>query len=1076
MPGENKITFETFLGFKDRLAWRRVAKWVPGVGAVKHLVWKGFLVEGGKVVDIPMFFAYVNVDGETGKTSMSLSANVRFDPSGKGQRVIDTTALGDASGLSDRVVAAAMQERYGVNEVDFAATPVGGMSAPKTALQVVMHKRLVDRARKLLANVYLNKVVSGGSASYRVDTLVVDMERGLLSGEGARRQKPEEPTIRGAVDDFERTVRQLRTIGFADGDDVPEWANGRNWDFDMSLPIDIAGRMKNFLASPPAGASDELDAALAQATDEADGVQFGPTRYAQDISRWYQGQVPDPAQLERYVGGPSVDASQIKSAFGGVDEAISMVNSFDASLLSNVAFIFNYVSGGEYGIYVSALDEKIRREAVKARLRSAGFQVQDAPDGSFTASSQKLEQGQADQQLQSIYREIESKGATTFGVNMNKVLSASQADALESGISDQQDAYDLTVLHLGATMVHEAVHSRGSQSEGPSEEMENRFMQWGLQKLNDKRLQRMRAEHREQEFAPLQVVPGKRRSATLPSWFKTAQYGAQFPSTAPRGGPAPWSGVLWDRGVDAIENMLGARRTEHSFQDHHSAERQMREFQRAKWDNEVDAGELTETLLGRDRMPLEAYKTTETLMRERRKKPLAVPVSARRTAGIEVRASDDGMQFGWMNNLDLPMSERVWSGSKHEDDTWMNWQNIRGGIRYNPEYGYEYSKAKDIYAWWRDARLEPELWDDMIANRPCFSTSPASRFASAGASPGGIPLIFVVLEAAFVAIWRGAMRGTRFVCSDEITEYVRKFFAADDLAIHVYRLGDRACAVWVVLPEVGKDAVAAAEAYISGKDGSEQSADAFESITCFSRIRRGTVLAIIEAVRRMCRSSGFRGMCVAGPFPRALLLKSSWADVNELDFVCDRPRDCLLVAGRVFDELGTRDIGYDSAARSRTLEWGGVRCVFRGSTGVPARVAEMAEAAGVASSPLMVDALARDFTVNMVVYGVDDRRLYDLTRRGAEDAKAKVLRTFVDPKVVIDKNPAAALRAVKLAVKHGLSVDPALEAAIREGNSSLERRYGAEQVTSWVREVLCEGTGKATDLLEYYGMGRFVAK
>ena len=77
------------------------------------------------------------------------------------------------------------------------------------------------------------------------------------------------------------------------------------------------------------------------------------------------------------------------------------------------------------------------------------------------------------------------------------------------------------------------------------------------------------------------------------------------------------------------------------------------------------------------------------------------------------------------------------------------------------------------------------------------------------------------------------------------------------------------------------------------------------------------------------------------------------------------------------------------------------------------------------------DAARRDFTVNALYYDPASETIIDY-HHGAADLKQKTLRMIGEPRARYREDPVRMLRAVRLAAKLGLSIDPAAEKPIRE--------------------------------------------
>jgi poly(A) polymerase len=83
------------------------------------------------------------------------------------------------------------------------------------------------------------------------------------------------------------------------------------------------------------------------------------------------------------------------------------------------------------------------------------------------------------------------------------------------------------------------------------------------------------------------------------------------------------------------------------------------------------------------------------------------------------------------------------------------------------------------------------------------------------------------------------------------------------------------------------------------------------------------------------------------------------------------------------------------------------------------------------------DAARRDFTVNALYYDPSAETVHDY-HHGVADLKARVLRMIGDPPVRYREDPVRMLRAVRLAAKLGLTLDPAVREPIREMASLIE--------------------------------------
>ena len=86
---------------------------------------------------------------------------------------------------------------------------------------------------------------------------------------------------------------------------------------------------------------------------------------------------------------------------------------------------------------------------------------------------------------------------------------------------------------------------------------------------------------------------------------------------------------------------------------------------------------------------------------------------------------------------------------------------------------------------------------------------------------------------------------------------------------------------------------------------------------------------------------------------------------------------------------------------------------------------------------IVEDAARRDFTINALYYNPTDETITDY-HHGVADLLQKTLRMIGDPRKRYREDPVRLLRAVRMAAKLGLAIDPAARAPIREMANLLE--------------------------------------
>lgn len=107
------------------------------------------------------------------------------------------------------------------------------------------------------------------------------------------------------------------------------------------------------------------------------------------------------------------------------------------------------------------------------------------------------------------------------------------------------------------------------------------------------------------------------------------------------------------------------------------------------------------------------------------------------------------------------------------------------------------------------------------------------------------------------------------------------------------------------------------------------------------------------------------------------------------------------------------------------------------------------------------DAARRDFTINALYYNPADETITDY-HHGVADLKQRTLRMIGDPRRRYREDPVRMLRAVRLAAKLGLAIDPAARAPIREMADLLENVPAARLFDEMLKLLL---SGHAVECL-----------
>lgn len=922
------------------------------------------------------------------------------------------------------------------------------------------------------------KPKTGHVVSYiitNLETMVKDPPEIIIE----RKDSGEELTASDALREFDRAVADAKERrGFVDASEkyeyIQEGSNAANFDF-----ISNATKPHKPVVSLPFSEEEEF----------FNTESSNKKRYilGNNFEGFFTGTVPDYAT--QFLGTTSVEASQIASMFGKANDAITLVNQFDSSLLYNISFIFNFAKGGAYGVYLSELDRAIKTKALQNKLEQKGYKVVVTEQGltAYPKERTEISPDTIQQDIDSIYADLQSKGGAAIGINMNAVLNAARQDAIESGSKDSEVWQWMAVLHLGGTIVHEAIHAKGNMDEGPSEQSEQSFTQWALPKINDAYKNSLEGQGRGDEFTPL-TITDKQRHAKAGTWYKTAQMSYYCPQSfteRPLGsdleGRFPsglhnemdmqdWSMMAQQDQNIPIETRLGRQFMSpipnDLSQEHDSIEEQLRKYTRDNW--KLDPNASMEELLSSGWDVDRGYITTEGLLDEKRPKPLLVPLQKEASSLVKTATL-----FGWMNNLSISdgntipgLGDRVMAWEDRDECFSEEEEWIKQQPRYNPTYD-----IKGFFYRWIEPRYQPQLFEDMT--RDYSNTHPAKRFASSIQLGSEVTNILSILSKAKSKIAKGDICTTRFIATEDVMPLIDRLFPDKTFKINVFHYGTtdnqgEIYAVWVSAPNVDEESLDKVEKHLQGKTIEKDVDKLLNGLMGISKQREVTLNEIIEVVKDICHSYESNDFSITGSYPRDIAMKSSLYLIDSLEFRGGWADQCLKIGGLTAEKLGAKNVSVSH--NNLSFVYNNVSVSFSGDS-IPIEVKSGLQEQGVDINSPYVDLFNRDFTVNMLVYDLTNNKIIDPTGKATEDIQSKTIRTFFNPEYVCEQNPIIILRALKLKIRHGMEIDPLLQKAMMQNISLLfDGRYSERDLIIARENVRKEGKKEAQELFAEFGL------
>lgn len=102
------------------------------------------------------------------------------------------------------------------------------------------------------------------------------------------------------------------------------------------------------------------------------------------------------------------------------------------------------------------------------------------------------------------------------------------------------------------------------------------------------------------------------------------------------------------------------------------------------------------------------------------------------------------------------------------------------------------------------------------------------------------------------------------------------------------------------------------------------------------------------------------------------------------------------------------------------------------------------------------DALRRDATINALFYNLNESKLEDLTQRGLDDMKKRIIRTPLEPYQTFKDDPLRVLRLIRFASRLGYKIDQETESAMQNEDIivALKLKISKERVLTELDKML----------------------
>lgn len=226
------------------------------------------------------------------------------------------------------------------------------------------------------------------------------------------------------------------------------------------------------------------------------------------------------------------------------------------------------------------------------------------------------------------------------------------------------------------------------------------------------------------------------------------------------------------------------------------------------------------------------------------------------------------------------------------------------------------------------------------------------------------------------------------------------------------------------------------------------------------------LVELLDSLQRLAREHETSVPYIVGGFPRDRAMGLPFDKVTDIDLTTgdDSSFALAMAANRQWPTAHFRS--YDDGHSS--LEFKNIRVDFSNNFVLPGIDEELKKRGLENPTPLQREVFSRDFTINTLLQPLDlSKEPLDLTGRGLRDVKDRRIVTPVDPELTIGHDPRRILRALKLAMKFDMEIDPELGRAMVKYRGAL-RNMSLARIRKQVNQLLKMDPKRAIKLLSAY--------
>jgi len=222
----------------------------------------------------------------------------------------------------------------------------------------------------------------------------------------------------------------------------------------------------------------------------------------------------------------------------------------------------------------------------------------------------------------------------------------------------------------------------------------------------------------------------------------------------------------------------------------------------------------------------------------------------------------------------------------------------------------------------------------------------------------------------------------------------------------------------------------------------------------------------LGALGKLAETSSLSAPYVVGGFPRDRAFGLSPEQIKDIDITTGNKDSFSLaiLANKQWPEAPFRS--YNDGHMS--LDFKNIRLDFSNNFALPNIEEELKKRGIEKPTDLQKEVYSRDFTINTLLQPMDlSQKALDVTGKGFEDIEKRVLRTPVDADLTIGHDARRILRALKLSMQFGLTIDDDLGKAMIKYRGAVGQ-LPSGHISRQVHQLFRMDSKKAIELLSEY--------